>query len=75
VGVGVDVGVGVWVGARVGAGVAVAVARSSGGIRSAGTLQADTAAVSISTRTQRASFSRRMVLLSPQEEGLSTLVR
>ncbi len=70
-GVGVGVGVGVEVGVRVRVGVAVSVAKSGGGVRSEGTRQDSAAAISVE-RAQRASFGRRIVLLSPGTVSLST---
>ena len=49
----------------------MAVAKSGGGVRSEGTLQASVAAISVE-RAQRASFGRRIVLLSPGTVSLST---
>ena len=66
---GVGVGVGVEVGVRVGVGVSVA--KSGGGVRSEGTLQDSAAAISVE-RAQRASFGRRIALLSPGTVSLST---
>jgi len=67
----VGVGVGVGVDVAVSVGVGVAVAKSGGGVRSEGTLQASVAAISVE-RAQRASFGRRIALLSPGGASLST---
>ncbi len=61
--------VGVEVGVRVGVGVSVA--KNGGGVRSEGTLQDSAAAISVE-RAQRASFGRRIILLSPGTVSLST---
>jgi len=73
VGVGVGMSVGVSVGADVGVGVgvAVSVAKSGSGVRLEGTSQANAAATSVK-KAHRASFIRRITLLSPGKESLST---